>query len=72
MDVNSTDDIATIWDHLYFESIPYGRKGVALMALSGVDLALWDLLGKQRGEPVWHLLGLGDDASRPAAIESSF
>ena len=35
-----------IWDRLYYESIPYGRKGIAMMALSGVDLALWDALGK--------------------------
>jgi L-alanine-DL-glutamate epimerase-like enolase superfamily enzyme len=56
MEVNSSDDIATIWDHLYFESIPYGRKGVALMALSGVDLALWDLLGKAENKTVAHLI----------------
>lgn len=56
MDVNSTDDIAGIWDHLYFESIPYGRKGIAMMALSGIDLALWDLLGKAEGKTVAHLI----------------
>ncbi|MEI6970578.1 MAG: mandelate racemase/muconate lactonizing enzyme family protein [bacterium] len=27
--------------------------------LAGIDMALWDLLGKQRGEPVWKLLGWG-------------
>jgi L-rhamnonate dehydratase len=35
----------------------YGRKGVVLNAISCVDLALWDLLGQLRGEPVYHLLG---------------
>ncbi|NQW16142.1 MAG: hypothetical protein HQ478_01530 [Chloroflexi bacterium] len=55
-EVNSTEDIAAIWDHLYFESIPYGRKGVAMMALSGVDLALWDLLGKAEGKTVANLI----------------
>jgi len=34
----------------------YGRKGVVVMAISGVDLALWDLAGKQRGLPVARLL----------------
>ena len=55
--IESKDDISEIWDHLYFESIPYGRKGIAIMALSGVDLALWDLLGKAEGTPVYNLVG---------------
>jgi L-rhamnonate dehydratase len=46
-----------IWDQMYFGSQYYGRKGIVVNALSGVDLALWDLLGKLRGEPVYHLLG---------------
>jgi L-rhamnonate dehydratase len=54
--VNSVEDIDSIWDRLYFESIPYGRKGIAMMALSGVDLALWDLLGKAEGKPVAALI----------------
>ncbi len=56
-DLNSVDDIAAIWDHVYFESLPYGRKGVAVMALSGLDLALFDALGKAEGSPVYDLLG---------------
>ncbi|MDC0035280.1 hypothetical protein OAJ44_02820, partial [Chloroflexi bacterium] len=36
---------------------PYGRKGIAVMALSGVDLALWDLLGKAENCPVYKLIG---------------
>ena len=47
--VNSISDIAETWDFLYAESIPYGRGGVAIMALSGVDLALHDVLGKAEG-----------------------
>jgi len=35
----------------------YGRKGLPLQAISAVDLAIWDLLGKLRGEPVYALLG---------------
>jgi L-rhamnonate dehydratase len=50
-------DIAVIWDQMYHSSLYYGRKGVVLNAISGVDLALWDLLGKVRGEPVYELLG---------------
>ena len=53
---NSLEDIASIWDGLYAESIPYGRKGIAIMALSGVDLALYDALGKAEQKPVARLL----------------
>jgi len=42
---------------MYFATQYYGRKGLVLSAISGVDLAYWDLLGKVRGEPVLHLLG---------------
>lgn len=34
-----------------------GRRGVSISALSGIDIALWDLLGKSLGVPVWRLLG---------------
>ncbi|NQW21314.1 MAG: hypothetical protein HQ477_11445, partial [Chloroflexi bacterium] len=54
---NSVSDISDIWDFIYAESIPYGRKGVAIMALSGVDLALFDALGKAESKPVASLLG---------------
>jgi L-rhamnonate dehydratase len=50
-------DVEVMWDQMYFSSIYYGRKGVVVNALSGVDLAVWDLLGKLRGEPVFQLLG---------------
>src|SRR3546814_8684147 len=40
-----------IWDQMYFSTQYYGRKGLVINAISGVDLALWDLLGKLRGEP---------------------
>jgi L-rhamnonate dehydratase len=50
-------DIEKMWDQMYFGSLYYGRKGVVVNAISGVDLALWDLLGKIREEPVYQLLG---------------
>ena len=55
--VNTGDDIRDAWDTLYAESLPYGRKGIGVMALSGVDLALWDLLGHAERVPVYDLLG---------------
>jgi L-rhamnonate dehydratase len=50
-------DIELVWDQLYNSSLFYGRKGIVINAISGVDLAMWDLLGKIRGEPVYQLLG---------------
>ena len=46
-----------IWDQMWRSSMHYGRKGLPIMAISAVDLALWDLLGKQRQEPVYALIG---------------
>jgi len=50
-------DIAKIWDQMYRASMPYGRKGLPLAALSVVDIALWDVLGLLREEPVYKLIG---------------
>ena len=41
-------DIQATYDMLYMESLPYGRKGLGVMALSGIDLALYDLLSARR------------------------
>jgi L-rhamnonate dehydratase len=50
-------EIEKIWDQMYLSTLYYGRKGIVLNTISGVDLALWDLLGKIRQEPVYNLLG---------------
>lgn len=50
-------DVERIWDQMYRSTMYYGRKGLALFAISAVDLALWDLCGKLRDEPVYMLLG---------------
>lgn len=50
-------DVERIWDQMYLSTLYYGRKGIVLNAISCVDLALWDLLGKLRQEPVYQLLG---------------
>jgi L-rhamnonate dehydratase len=42
---------------MYRGTLPYGGKGVVIHAISGVDIALWDLIGKAVGQPVWKLLG---------------
>ncbi|MBZ5876311.1 L-rhamnonate dehydratase [Chromohalobacter israelensis] len=50
-------DLEKIWDQMFNATLFYGRKGVVLNTISGVDLALWDLLGKLRQEPVHAMLG---------------
>ena len=50
-------DVEAIWQRMYAATHHFGRKGLAIMALSGVDLAIWDLLGKIENRPVYDLLG---------------
>jgi L-rhamnonate dehydratase len=50
-------DIEKIWDQMFRSTMFYGRKGLVLNVISAVDLALYDLLGRLRQEPVYHLLG---------------
>ncbi|MAY72850.1 L-rhamnonate dehydratase [Halomonas litopenaei] len=50
-------EIEKMWDQMFNATLFYGRKGIVINTISGVDLALWDLLGKVRGEPVHELLG---------------
>lgn len=51
------EDIATLWSKMYRATLAFGRKGLAIMAISGVDLALWDLRGKAQGKPIAEVLG---------------
>ncbi len=46
-----------LWDIMYRATIPFGRKGAAIEAISAVDLALWDIAGKAADKPVYELLG---------------
>jgi L-alanine-DL-glutamate epimerase-like enolase superfamily enzyme len=42
---------------MYRKTMAFGRKGTAMAAISAVDIAIWDLLGKSTGQPVYRLLG---------------
>jgi L-rhamnonate dehydratase len=57
-----------LWQKMYRANIYGGRRGVGVHAMSGIDLALWDIKGKALGMPVWKLLGGGFTTSlRPYA-----
>ena len=74
-------DIARLWDRMY-NGVRFhyarsrgrvfpllGRRGITISAISGIDIALWDILGKSLGAPVWRLLG-GRSAERLPAYAS--
>jgi len=50
-------DTEFLWQQMYRRTMAFGRKGVAMAAISAVDIALWDLLGKDAKQPVYRLLG---------------
>jgi L-alanine-DL-glutamate epimerase-like enolase superfamily enzyme len=62
-------DIAALWETIYNGTRAHyvpthgrtfpvvGRRGITISALSGIDIALWDLLGQALDQPVWRLLG---------------
>jgi L-alanine-DL-glutamate epimerase-like enolase superfamily enzyme len=48
-----------LWQKMYRYVAYYGRSGVGMHMLSGLDIALWDIAGKACGVPIWKLLGAG-------------
>lgn len=50
-------DVERLWEKMYRGTLYFGRRGAAIHAISGADIALWDLLGKATGLPVYQLLG---------------
>ena len=55
-------DIERLWEQMFWTISGFGRKGVALCAISAVDIGLWDLKGKILGLPLYKLLGAYTDS----------
>ncbi len=55
-----------VWDLMFNASSFYGRRGLPVMAISGIDLALWDIAGKAGGKPVSALLSAAPRKRCPA------
>jgi len=50
-------DIERNWDICWRATMSYGRMGVTMNAISGFDMALWDIVGKALNMPIYRLLG---------------
>ncbi len=50
-------DIQKVWNQMYWRSFNEGRKGSAIIAMSQIDIGLWDIIGKKLKTPVYRLLG---------------
>jgi len=50
-------NIELLWEQMFRASQFYGRKGIVIEVMSGIDLALWDIVGKALSQPVYRLIG---------------
>jgi D-galactarolactone cycloisomerase len=50
-------DVEVIWEDLYNRVKDYGLTGITIAAISGIDIALWDIMGRATGKPVHKLIG---------------
>jgi L-alanine-DL-glutamate epimerase-like enolase superfamily enzyme len=52
-----SERIEALWQRMWWGLHYGGRGGMVALAISAVDIALWDLAGKRVGKPLWRLLG---------------
>lgn len=50
-------DYEYLWQRMYRSTLAWGRKGIGMAAISAIDIAIWDIMGKATGRPVFKLLG---------------
>lgn len=59
--------IEELWQCMYNNTARYGRRGLVMAAISAVDIALWDILGKAANMPVYQILGAAKSSLEPYA-----
>lgn len=62
--------IQTLWEKMFFGSIHLGSA--AIQAIAGLDIALWDIMGKVTNQPIYKLLGGGDGSSDRGPLLASY
>jgi len=50
-------NVDSIWEKMYQSSMFYGRRGAVVQAMSGIDIAIWDIIGKALGKPLHKVFG---------------
>lgn len=65
-------DVERLWELMYRSTLNIGRKGLVIEAISAVDIALWDIMGKATGQPVYNLLGGRTNKRLRAYVSQSY
>lgn len=57
-------EVEALWHKLWAATFIQGRMGITVMAMSALDIALWDAVGRERGQPLWQIWG-GENRAMP-------
>ncbi len=63
--------VENLWEEMYRGTLQFGQKGIVVMAISGIDLALWDLRAKREDRPLVAVLG-GEAGTPIRAYKTGF
>jgi len=64
--------VEAIWDDMFQESLLHGRRGSVMRAISAIDIALWDLMAREAGLPLYSLLGAYRQDTVPAYASGGY
>ncbi|MBM3956984.1 MAG: mandelate racemase/muconate lactonizing enzyme family protein [Gemmatimonadetes bacterium] len=64
--------VEAIWDDMFHDTLLHGRRGSVLRAISAIDIALWDLMAKEAGLPLYRLLGACREETVPAYASGGY